>query len=182
MLNVITVKIDDRSYTQDLIDSFEFDAKVNNYKPIEIDNAEELKVILGREKVQVVFKDHRYIGFFFNPISEVNKEVSLKIFRNPRACPFAARSLMKAAVLRAMGLYLQHAEVKIDKLEFMAWHPSLVSVSQAVMPGIKNHQITPSHFICLYQFDPDLKSSIGRIAKLWMGDEWQDLDNFGVIA
>lgn len=170
----------EKNFLKLLIQSFNYDCKQNDFKPI--NSLEGLKTALGTDKIYIVNRQDKFIGFFVNPISSLNRDVSIKIFRYPMACPMSSRSLMKCAFLRAVGFYLKG---EVDKVEFNVWHAAFTHVVKSIIPTVNLHSITSDYIICFHEFQEDMKSKYILILSRYMDQDLVnneiELNNFDVV-
>lgn len=99
MLQVITI---DKSETETnnklwkdlLINAYNYTYKNNDFsKEITDDNLETFWNYLHTDSVQIVLRQNKFIGFFFNKINSINKEITFFLFIYSQACPMSSRSL-----------------------------------------------------------------------------------------
>ena len=188
MLQVITI---DKSETETnnklwkdlLINAYNYTYKNNDFsKEITDNNLETFWNYLSTDTVQIVLRQNKFIGFFFNKINSINKEITFFLFIYSQACPMSSRSLMKCAVIRSL-LISKKKKKDINKLEFFTWHPSLIHVARNIIP-ITTHMITSDYIVCYLPFDNLLEDLTKNKLKLYLGVEDYhtiDSDNFKVF-
>ena len=188
MLQVITV---DKSETETnnklwkdlLINAYNYTYKNNDFsEEITDNNLETFWNYLHTDTVQIVLRQNKFIGFFFNKINSINKEITFFLFIYSQACPMSSRSLIKCAVIRSLLISFKNKK-DINKLEFFTWHPSLIHVARNIIP-ITTHMITSDYIVCYLPFDNLLEDLTKNKLKLYLGVEDYhtiDIDNFKVF-
>lgn len=165
MLEIITLnKKDDDSNNKLwkglLIDSFNKFYKQNNYRYEikEKSNLKEFWSFLDLEEVHIVLKQNKFIGFFINKIHTSNQEISFQLFSHPLSCPMSLRSITKAALFRSFMLFLD-SPGEFTNLEFITWHPSLVTIIKTFIPDVEITMINSNNIICYKAVNYELLTS-----------------------
>lgn len=189
MLQVLTIYKSDvgtnnSNWKDLLIDSYNYVHKSNDF-PDEIEDTKDLNEFwkyLNRDNVQIVLRQNKYIGFFYNPYDSLNKTISTVLFPYSRACPMASRSLAKCGIIRSLLMYLYSNHI-IEKFEFHTWHPSLVQVAKTLLP-VQVHSVTSDYFVAYSELNATMITVLSKIliSYLEIHDNTSiDYDEFKVI-
>lgn len=146
-LVVKLVKKDDSStanlFKDTLIDSFNHSYKQYSYKEeVHKDNLQLFWEQIRKESVYIVLRQNKAIGFFF--LEPVGKNLIIKNFLYPRACPLALRSLLRCGLYSSM-LHVLEVRYLYNCIHFETWHPALVSLAKTIIPSAVSTMYSPSN-------------------------------------
>ena len=173
MLEIITINKDDNKEYNDIhwkdlvIDSFNNFHKQNDYQNEINKNFEEFWSTLNVEKIHLVLRQNKYIGFFINTYNKINKEISFKLFSHPRSCPMSLRSITKAAIIRVL-LELKLNITDYNTLEFVTWHPSLLQVVKQLIPDVTIHMLNSNYIIGIKIFSINEVENINTVVSKYI--------------
>lgn len=156
MLEVITIenkkdseKSNDAIWKDQVIASFNSFYKQNNFSE-SIDKKSSLEQFwsfIKTDKIHLVIKQNKFIGFFINVTHKSNKELSFMVFSHPNACPLSLRSILKCALFRSFILVSKTPSL-YENIEFVTWHPALVTVIKSLVPHVEVHYLNATYIIC----------------------------------
>lgn len=185
MLHVQKLDLTDKKYVDKhfgklLLDSYNYDCKQNDLT--NASSIEKIRAKLQTDHVYVVFRLSKFVGFFVNPTNLTVKEVSFKLFRYPQACPMSARSLVKAAFIRALLIGVLDRE-NFDRIEFVLWHLGFTHVVRSIIPLVEIHNITVDHIIGFYKLEKSTEEYLKILYKYLgvHGKEQINTEDFKVV-
>lgn len=129
-----------------ILDCFNFSYKINDHEE-EFDETvghEELFRELKSDKLLIVNRNNKDIGFFVNNVSYTNSSIGAYCYMSPRACKMAILNLVTCAIIRGGCLA---KDLNLDWIDVDTWHIMIVSLVKKFFPVISVHFIRPEYYL-----------------------------------